>query len=132
MPFVIDASIAAYWAFDDEDHPVARRALERIRSDWARVPALWWFEVRNTLLVNRKRIAEREVTDFLRQLPVLEIRIDTAPHENDLLALARKHRLSVYDAVYLELARREGVPLASFDGKLADAAPAERVSLLGS
>jgi hypothetical protein len=41
MPFVLDASIAAYWAFDDEDHPVAPLALERIRTDEARVQRLW-------------------------------------------------------------------------------------------
>ena len=55
MPFVLDASVAACWAFDDEDHPVAALALERIRADEARVPSLWWFEVRNTLIVNERR-----------------------------------------------------------------------------
>jgi hypothetical protein len=55
MPFVLDASIAACWAFDDEDHPVAALALERVRTDEARVPSLWWFEVRNTLIVNERR-----------------------------------------------------------------------------
>jgi hypothetical protein len=57
MPFVLDASIAACWAFDDEDHPVAALALERIRTDAARVPSLWWFELRNTLIVNERRDA---------------------------------------------------------------------------
>ena len=52
MPFVLDASIAACWAFDDEDHPLAALALERVRTDEARVPRLWWFEVRNTLIVS--------------------------------------------------------------------------------
>ena len=55
MPFVLDASIAACWAFDDEDHPVAALALERVRTDEARVPSLWWFEVRNTLIVSERR-----------------------------------------------------------------------------
>ena len=55
MPFVLDASIAACWAFEDEDHPVAAAALDRVRSDEARVPSLWWFEVRNTLMVNERR-----------------------------------------------------------------------------
>jgi hypothetical protein len=54
MPFVLDASIAACWAFDDEDHPVAALALERIRTDEARVPSLWWFEVRNTLILSER------------------------------------------------------------------------------
>jgi len=55
MPFVLDASIAACWAFDDEDHPVAAVTLDRIRTDEASVPSLWWFEVRNTLIVNERR-----------------------------------------------------------------------------
>ncbi len=55
MPFVLDASIAACWAFDDEDHPTAVLALERIRGDASRVPSLWWFEVRNTLIVQERR-----------------------------------------------------------------------------
>ena len=55
MPFVLDASVAACWAFDDEDHPVAAVALERIRADEAIAPSLWWFEVRNTLIVNERR-----------------------------------------------------------------------------
>lgn len=60
MPFVLDASIAACWAFDDEDHPIAALALDRIRTDQARVPSLWWFEVRNTLIVNERRDAPRK------------------------------------------------------------------------
>ena len=55
MPFVLDASIAACWAFADEDHPVAALALERMRMDVALVPSLWWFELRNTLIVSERR-----------------------------------------------------------------------------
>jgi predicted nucleic acid-binding protein len=133
MPFVVDASVAACWAFDDEDHPVAAMALDRIRSDEARVPCLWWFEVRNTLVVNerRKRIAEADVALFLRKLSLLGASVDHAPDESAVLSLARRHRLTVYDAAYLELARREALPLATLDTALADAAGAERVALIG-
>ncbi len=55
MPFVVDASVAACWAFRDEDHPVADAALERLRTDEAAAPALWWFEVRNILVVSERR-----------------------------------------------------------------------------
>jgi hypothetical protein len=55
MPFVLGASIAACWAFDDEDHPIAALALERVRTDEARVPSLWWFEVRNAQHIHRER-----------------------------------------------------------------------------
>jgi predicted nucleic acid-binding protein len=134
MPFVLDASIAACWAFDDEDHPVAALALERIRTDEARVPSLWWFEVRNTLIVNerRKRLTESDTADFLRGLARLGVTIDRSPEEAEVLALARRHRLTVYDAAYLELARRDGVPLATLDSDLAIATQAENTLLLGS
>lgn len=99
----------------------------------ARVPGLWWFEVRNTLIINerRKRIAERAVSEFLRRLSILDVRVDATPNEPDMLELARRHRLTVNDAAYLELARREGIALATLDRELADAAKAERVELIG-
>ena len=132
MPFVLDASVAACWAFDDEDHPVAALALERIRNDEARVPCLWWFEVRNMLIVNerRKRISEADVGLFLRKLSLLAAAVDHAPDESEVLSLARRHRLTVYDAAYLELARRESLPLATLDMELGKAARAERVELI--
>jgi predicted nucleic acid-binding protein len=133
MPFVLDASIAACWAFDDEDHPVAALALERVRTDEARVPSLWWFEVRNTLIVSerRGRLMESDTTRFLHGLAHLRVSVDRSPKEADVLALARHRRLTVYDAAYLELARREGAPIATLDAALATAARAERVPLLG-
>ncbi len=131
MPFVLDASIAACWAFDDEDHPVAALALERVRTDEARVPSLWWFEVRNTLIVSerRGRLTEADTATFLRGLAHLRVSVDRSPEEADVLALARR-RLTVCDSAYLELARREGAPLATLDAALATAARAERVRLL--
>ena len=55
MPFVLDASVSACWAFDDEDHPTAALALERLRTDEAHTPALWWYEMRNIVVVNERR-----------------------------------------------------------------------------
>ena len=106
MPFVLGASIAACWAFEDEDHPVAALALERMRSDQALVPSLWWFEVRNTLIVNerRGRLAEADTAAFLRALSRLGVVVDRSPEDAAVLTLSRKHRLTVYDASYLELA----------------------------
>jgi predicted nucleic acid-binding protein len=132
MPFVLDASVTACWAFEDEDHLVAALALERVRFDEAHVPSLWWFEVRNTLIVNerRKRLTESVTADFLRELARLAVTVDRSPKEADVLMLARKHRLTVYDAAYLELARREGLPLATLDRALAGAARAEAVPLI--
>jgi predicted nucleic acid-binding protein len=134
MPFVLDASIASCWAFEDEDHPVAALALERLRTDAARVPSLWWFELRNTLIVNerRGRLTESDTAAFLRSLARLGVTVDRSPVEADVLTLARRHRLTVYDAAYLELARRDGVPLATLDTALATAALSERHPVLGA
>jgi predicted nucleic acid-binding protein len=134
MTFVVDASVAATWAFEDEHHPEATLALERLRSGSARVPSLWWFELRNALLVNErcKRITEDGTTRFLRDLGRLAFGIDRSPDETALLTLARRHGLTVYDAAYLELAQREGLPLATLDGPLRKASAASGVALLGA
>ena len=78
MPFVLDASIAACWAFDDEDHPLAELAPERVRTDEARVPRLWWFEVRNALIVSerRGRLTEADTATFLHELAHLRVLVD--------------------------------------------------------
>src|SRR5258708_12498344 len=99
MPFVLDASIAACWAFDDEDHPVAALALERIRADEARAPSLWWFEVRNTLIVNerRGRLTESDTAAFLPGLARLGVTAHRPPHDPDVLPLPRRHPLTPSD-----------------------------------
>ena len=133
MAFVLDASVTACWALEDEADPQADLAYRRIRTEEAVVPSLWWFEVRNILVVNerRKRITQSVTTTFLREVTRLPIRVDRIPVEAEVLRLARVHRLSVYDAAYLELARREGLPLATLDRDLAGAARTESVPILG-
>jgi predicted nucleic acid-binding protein len=132
MAFVLDASITACWAFQDEDHPDASLAFLQMSAEEAVVPCLWWFEVRNILVVNerRRRIAESDTARFLLNLSRLRIRLDRVPDEGAVLRLARTHRLSVYDAAYLELAQREGLPLATLDAELRKAAANEGVALL--
>ena len=132
MPFVLDASIPACWLFQDEQDPRADAALARIKSDEAVVPALWWFEIRNILIVNerRRRITESDTSVFLRDLAGLRVRVDREPEEPVVLRLARTHRLSVYDASYLELALRQSLPLATLDAQLTAAARAARCRLI--
>ena len=132
MPFVLDASVAACWAFDDEDHPVAALALERIRADEAIAPNLWWFEVRNTLIINerRGRLSEADTALFLRELSRFGVMLDRTPQETAILTFARQHRLTVYDASYLELAQREAIPLATLDNHLRKAAAALGIALI--
>ncbi len=132
MAFVLDASITACWAFQDEDHPDADLAFVRIRTEEAVVPCLWWFEVRNILVVNerRQRITESNTTAFLLHLSRLRLRVDRLPDENSVLRIARAYRLSIYDATYLELAQRTGLPLATLDADLRKAATGEQVPFL--
>lgn len=133
MPFVLDASIAACWAFGDEDHDSATAALDRMRNDTALVPTLWWYEIRNILVVNerRGRITEASSARFLRALSRLRIEVDPQPGDVIVMALARRYRLTVYDATYLELARRTAIPLATLDTALAAAATSEGVAIVG-
>ena len=95
------------------------------------MPSLWWFEVRNTLIVNerRGRLTEADTAEFLCVLSRLAIAIDRMPDEAEILSLARRHRLSVYDASYLELAMRLRVPLATLDHQLLRAAAHAQVAM---
>src|SRR5215475_8219920 len=124
MPFVLDASVTASWAFRDEQNPHADLALKRIRTDQAFAPGLWWFEVRNILIVSerRKRVSEADTAAFLRDLATLAIDLDITPESSEVMRLARAHQLSVYDAAYLELALRRNTPLATLDADLVRAA----------
>jgi predicted nucleic acid-binding protein len=134
MPFVLDASVTATWCFPDEEHETAEAAIDRLDGDEAVVPTLWWFEIRNILVVSerRGRIDAAGTASFLADLERLSIHIDRDPDSETVLALARKHNLTGYDAAYLELARRRGLALASLDRALAAAARADGVALLAS
>lgn len=132
MAFVLDASVTACWAFGDENHPDAEAAFAMVHTEEVVVPALWWFEVRNVLLVNerRHRITEPETAVFLTSISRLRIRADRTPDEAGVLRLARTYRLSVYDAAYLELAQRERLALATLDADLRRAAGKAGVPLV--
>jgi predicted nucleic acid-binding protein len=132
MPFILDASIVHDWAFD-ERHPIADAVRERLRAESAAAPSLWWFEVRNGLVMaeRRARVTEQQTARFLREIWQLAITLDNSPDETGVLTLARRHGLTVYDAAYLELALRENLPLATLDAALARAARAEAVPLIG-
>ena len=132
MPFVLDASVTASWCFEDEGAPVADAAMDRLPEDHAIVPALWWFEIRNVLVVNerRGRIDSADSDMFLNDLARLPIRIESDPNERLVVGLARTHRLTAYDAAYLDLAVRLTAPIATLDRALADAARAEGLELV--
>ena len=133
MVFVLDASVTVTWAFDDESDPVAEAAQTLMSTEAAIVPPLWWYEVRNSLLVGERRGRLREVDTayFLGELAVLPIATDAGLDEATVFREARKHRLTFYDAAYLTLAMREGAALATLDAALVAAARAEGVGLVG-
>lgn len=125
--FVLDCSVAMAWYFKDEADAYAKAVRKALGRLGAVVPALWPLEVANILLVGerRHRSTEAEATQWLGYLRRLPIRVDEelpVRAWSDILAVARSHALSAYDAAYLELALREGLPLASLDERLKSAA----------
>ena len=133
--FVLDASVAVAWCFDDESTPAAWALLDRLRTAPARVPALWALEIGNILVgaERRRRISQARTVEFLGILGDLDIRVDPdVPGRafRDVLPLAREQRLTTYDATYLELAMRLGLPLATKDTALIRAATALRITTL--
>jgi predicted nucleic acid-binding protein len=134
---VLDVSLSCAWCFADEASEGAWAILERLQTNRAQVPALWLWETANVLLQaeRRGRISPAASRTFLGLLEGLPISVDqpTATSAwHDTLALARSHRLTSYDAAYLELALRRGLPLASRDQALQAAARTEGVPLLPS
>jgi predicted nucleic acid-binding protein len=132
---VLDVSLSCAWCFADEASPAAWAVLERLQAAVAHVPALWVWETGNVLVQaeRRGRISPAAIRTFLGLLESLPISIDqptTTSAWHDTLALARNHRLTSYDAAYLELAMRRSLPLASRDLALQAAAQSEGVLLL--
>ena len=130
---VLDCSVTVAWLLEDEASEAADELLDQAMEARCMAPNLWWAEIRNVLIISerRGRVTPEEIEAGLRWLNMLDIRLDRTPDSAAVLRLARGHRLSVYDAMYLELALREGGLLATFDRKLAGAARAEGVETLG-
>jgi predicted nucleic acid-binding protein len=132
VSFILDVSITAAWAFSDETNPDADFALGLLSSDQALVPTLWWFEIRNVMIVNerRGRLTGIKTTLFLQKLARLPITVEPLAEGQETMNLARQHNLTVYDAAYLELAKRTGSALATLDQELGRAALREGISLI--
>jgi len=137
MAFVLDASVVVAWLFQEDAlrDPAMAGPLRAIQEDHALVPGIWATEVANALNAGerRGRATGAEVAAFVEQLRVLDIVEDDAPMMHPfeaLLGLARRFAVTVYDAAYLELAMREGIPLATLDRALERAARQAGVALL--
>jgi predicted nucleic acid-binding protein len=136
LNFVLDCSLAMAFVLHDEATPDTDKILDSLgEGSRAFVPALWRWEVGNVLLMaeRRKRITAAETSRHLTALQHLPIELDEDAWREAWSAtalLARKHRLTVYDAAYLELAIRRGAALGSLDDDLRAASRAEAVALM--
>ena len=139
MSIVLDASMALAWLIERADRTeaaLAQQAFGEVSASGARVPALWYSEVANTLLVfeRAKRLTEQASASYLSDLALMAITLDDlspALQQSRVLDLGRMHKLTAYDATYLELAMRRVATLATFDRKLAHAARAAGVRVFG-
>ena len=137
MSFVLDSSVALSWCFEDERTPATKALLERVGETGAVAPQPWPLEVLNGLMMaeRRQRIdasKRRQLADFLHDLPITLDPDTTMQIWQATQGLAERFRLTVYDAVYLELAQRIRLPLASLDQDLRIACVALGVALLGN
>jgi predicted nucleic acid-binding protein len=132
MAFVLDASISAVWALADESSPIAEIAERRLNEEIALVPPIWWYEIRNLLIISerRNRVTADDSAEFLALLASYPIQVCSIGDERAILAVARQYRLSFYDAAYLSAAYHNRVPLATLDKVLQAAALASGVLLL--
>ncbi len=136
MTFVLDASITLSWCFSDQATPLSDAALARLTEDEALVPELWPFEVANVLAVaeRRGRLRSAQTLQFVQllgQLPITVEELGRGAILSTVVDLARTTGLTAYDASYLALAASAGLPLATDDSLLRQAALAAGVELLG-
>lgn len=135
MALVVDASVTVAWYIKDEITPFAVAVLARLRQEGAVVPGVWPLEVLNALLVaeRRRRLTPAQTVRALRLLQELPITVVDRPLSDAadiVLPLAREQGLTTYDASYVALALREGLPLAAGDGRMRAAATRLGVALV--
>jgi predicted nucleic acid-binding protein len=134
--FVVDASVVLTWCFPDENSALAQRVAQMFKNgDSAIAPSFWPHEVLNALIVGekRKRISRDLIRIFLNDLQTLPIVLQELPADavfDRIHTLRREHSLTTYDAAYLDLAKTNGLPLATLDQDLIDACGKARVALL--
>ena len=131
MTFVLDASIVLAHVLPDDATPVAERLLSAVVREEAVVPTLWIYEVASGLqnAARRRRLTHADAALALATISALPLRAER-PDPAHLMNLAHELSLSVYDSSYLALCLAEGVPLATLDARLADAARGVGISLL--
>ena len=133
--FVVDNSVVMSWCFEDENCGYADAVLESLEEFTAIVPSIWPLEVCNVLLVaeRNKRLGANDSSQFIALLSELPIMVEQEPPSrmfNEIFTLAQKFGLSTYDASYLDLAIKRGVPIATLDNRLLSAAKQNNVSVM--
>ena len=133
--FVVDNSVVMSWCFKDETNQYADAVLDYLLDATAFVPSVWPLEVMNVLLVaeRKKRLSEADSVRFvtlLSQLPIIVEHEQSERIMKDLLAFARSNSLSSYDASYLDLSMRKGIPIATLDNRLIAVAKKADVPIL--
>lgn len=136
MTLVLDASVALGWYFEDEVSAAGDAVMDQVAQAGAVVPALWRYEVANAFqtAIRRNRIDHAYRDASLAELRLLPITVDRAGDEvawTAMLGFADRFGLTMYDAAYLELAHRRGLPLASGDHALCAAAAALTIEVIG-
>ncbi|MBX5223591.1 type II toxin-antitoxin system VapC family toxin [Rhizobium sp. NLR8a] len=133
MTFVLDASIAAAWFLPDEQHDAADRLMSDLNTTVGLVPTLFWFETRNLFLMaeRRGRLRSGEAVLLMTQLRGLSLEDAGSGGDGLILHLANRYALTAYDASYVALAKADGLPLATADRKMEDAARNEGITILG-
>ncbi len=133
--WVLDSSMALAWGLPDERSPSADRFWEEVESGvQLDVPALWWYEVANALVVarRRERVDEERAAGLSALFAKLPLNRAPPPRGEDLIRvhdLAWKHGMSAYDAAYLDLAGRLKTGLATLDERLTSAAIREGLTV---
>ena len=136
--FILDASVTLCWCFENQATEYSEAIFERLAGgEEVSVPFMWPVEVANVLVTaeRRKALKVAQVTGFVEELSAWPIQVDTLGVDRafqQILGTAREHNLSAYDAAYLELAMREGLPLATLDEDLKKAAKAVGVKIAGT
>ncbi|CAN5418316.1 type II toxin-antitoxin system VapC family toxin [soil metagenome] len=132
---VLDSSVTLAWALPDEESAYADALVAEVfAAGVAAVPSLWFSEVSNVLATNYRcgRLTDDQLIEAIGAVKSLPVEIDGESPQKSfdaVLALAKRHKITTYDATYLDIAIRRKFPLGTLDSKLRVAAKAEHVEI---
>lgn len=135
MSVIAYISVVLAWLHEEDQTDAALKILPLIRKRGLLVPSPWWSELENGIIMGerRGRKTAAEMTEFLKIIRRLPIQTDDTPRHrlsDSIVDLGRRHRLTAYDAAYVEFAVRKGIPLATFDVAIRSCAPELGIQIL--